>query len=380
MKRDTHQIEWINSALKLEHFCESVGTVLAVDTESDHYLSYSPQICLVQAATPEHCALIDPFAFTKEELEPFFKLLGDAQVIKLFHAGQNDFIEFDRDFGVEVVHVFDTRIAARFLGYKKTSLDALLLEKLGLEPGPNLQKFDWRTRPLPADATGYAASDVVHLFELQSLLEEELEESSWGEPFKQTCAFVAATSRHEERPFDKEGWRRLKGSNQLRGRNRAILQELFIWRHELCCELNQAAFRVVPNHDLFGLASQPPATLEELKKNRRVRRLNSSVLKSLWEAIQSGKSEAAPPAKRRSVSSEGRATPEEEECVKRLKRWRNREADQLDLPSEFIATNDVLLKMARENPSTRAELEETGILLPWQYDLFGRRLLEIIQA
>lgn len=380
MSTDVDALELITTAGGIRSFCGSVGNILAVDTESDHFLSYRPQICLIQVATEERCGLIDPFEVNERDLEPLFAQLYDPSIEKLFHAGQNDFLEFHRDYGIEVRNVFDTRVAGRFLGYRKTNLDWMLEEHLGIMQGPNMQKFDWQTRPLPERAIEYAARDVVHLFELRERLQEELSATGWEEAFTQTCAKLAATSRFEEKPFDEEGWRRVKGVEKLDGEGRAVARALYLWRHRRCLEVNKAAFTILADHDLVRLARQRPDTLTALQRHGSAKKLRASEVSQVLEVMQRAKEEEHPPKRRGPDDRGARLSCEEEERFKRMRKWRNQAATTYQIPSEYIATNQALQRVAANPPATMGDLTTRAALMPWQKELFGAELLAIAQT
>lgn len=375
------EFSWIDRPEELGEFCSTLDDgPIAVDTESDHYHAYQAHLCLIQVATPQRGALIDPLAMTGEELAPLFDLLGDEKVLKIVHAGQNDIIELHRDYRVLIRNIFDTQIAARFLGYQKSGLDALLEGLFDVEPGPNFQRFDWTRRPLPEEAAHYAAQDVVHLFRLFEKMNKELEEQAWYDAFHQYCIYITESARHEEKPFDEQGWRRLKGVDKLDGKGRAVLQAAYLWRHQVCERTNRAAFLVVPNHGLLALARAKPGSVESLRRVRGIPRdLRSDLARELVQAIKAAERGPIPP-KRRESSDFRRPTVEEEERFHALRKWRNASSKRLDIPSEFIATNDTLWALARRPPAGLQGLEDFPEILPWHRQIFGKELLRIIRS
>lgn len=374
------KFSWIDRPEELADFCSTLGDgPVAVDTESDHYHAYQAHLCLIQVATPQRGALIDPLAMTGEEMAPLFDLLSDEGVLKVVHAGQNDIIELHRDYGALIKGIFDTQIAARFLGYQRSSLDGLLEGFFDVAPGPNFQRFDWTQRPLPEEAAHYAAQDVVHLFRLRERLEQELREQAWRGPFEEYCAYITESARHEERPFDVEGWRRLRGVDRLDGKGRAVLQAAYLWRHEVCERTNRAAFLVIPNHGLMSLARAKPGSVDELRSLRGIpRELRTDQARELIQVMKRAQRGATPPKRLQQRGPYSRPTAEEEERFHALRRWRNASSKELDIPSEFIATNDTLWALARRPPAGVGGLGEFPEILPWHQELFGRELLSII--
>jgi ribonuclease D len=372
---------WIASRPDLEAWLTRAlrhRPVLAIDTESSHYRAYHPRICLIQLATGEGAAFVDPLAIDEVALEPLFEVLTDGAVEKVLHSARNDLVEMDRDYGVGIESLFDTEIAARFLGYSRSKLSWLYQEILDVEVPDGMQTFDWTRRPLPEKATHYALADVVYLLDLREHLEQEIESSEWAEPFRQTCEFVAETTRHRERPFDPEGWRRIKAAKNLSGIERARLQHLYRWRHEVCQERNLAAFLIVPDHDLVRLAKAAPDSLEALKSARgRPKSLSKRHERSLLDALTEAAKGPIPPE--RLPPAGERPDPEELARFDRLRRWRNKQSNDRGLPSEFVATNDTLRAIAAHVPTELDELDGFDGLLPWHIRAFGEEILRLLR-
>lgn len=362
--------DWIDDPEALEAYCAQVGDVLAVDTESDHFHAYDAQVCLIQLATDERAALVDPLAMNAEQLEPLFSVFEDPNVVKVLHAGRNDILELDRDYGRNISPMFDTQIAARFLGLDGNSLDFLLEDLVEVEPGKSFQKFDWTTRPLPEDKAEYATADVRHLLEMRTILGDRLAQGGWKDAFHQQCAYVA-TMRHEPNPFDPEDWRRVRGADSLDAAGRRAISELFRWRHTMCQEVNRAALHAFPDGALLHIARTRPSTRDELET---VRSLPSETFErfadDIIEVIEASASVDAPSEKRPRTRRD-RPPQEVMSRFKRLKKWRNRTREELDIPSEFVATNANLMDIAKSPPANLAELAAFPSVLSWHVEMYG---------
>ncbi len=375
---------WIEEGRALQEYLEEVldaRPVLALDTESSHFRAYTPRICLIQLAGGEtggEVAFVDPISEAMEDggLESLFEVLEDPAVEKVLHSARNDLGELDRDYQRGLRGLFDTELAARFLGYRRSKLSWLTEEVLGVKIPDGMQKFDWTTRPLPKKALRYAGSDVDHLLELRDRLAEELAESPWWQAFEETCEWVARETRYQERPFDPERWRRIKAAKNFNGRQRARLQELYRWRHEVCEERNLAAFLVVPDHHLAGLSKRPPRSMADLKGGKKhVQKLSEREQEQLLETLERAEKIDEPPAE---LPRRGeRPGPRERARFEALRKWRNAKAKEFDLPSEFIATNDTLTQVAAAPPEEVSDLEGFDDLLQWQVELFGEELVEV---
>ncbi len=148
---------------------------VAVDLESNGFYRYPERVCLVQLAVGPSVYLIDPLAL--EDPSPLGELLADAAVEKVFHSADYDIRSLDRDWGFPVRGLFDTSIAAAFVGAERLGLAAVLKEYLDVEVNKSkrLQRADWTRRPISDELLRYAAEDVRHLARLRTLLYDRLD-------------------------------------------------------------------------------------------------------------------------------------------------------------------------------------------------------------
>ncbi|QDG53459.1 hypothetical protein FIV42_22750 [Persicimonas caeni] len=370
---------WIDQPEQLRDFCAQIeGDVIAFDTESDHFHAYQAQVCLIQVGSRESSALIDPLALDADELEPLFELLRDPSVVTILHAGRNDILEMDRDYGVIISNLFDTQIAAKFLGYERNSLSWLQEEIIGDKPG-QYSTFDWTTRPIPPKAREYAAADVADLFALRDRFLPELEAALWLEPFHQQCAYVTSITKYEPSPFDEEGWRKIDRRKNLDGEQRACLRELYVLRHEICTEENRAALHIFPDAALRKIFRDRPQTIADLEA---IRRLPDETIEAhgerILEALERSQ-HCEPPPERPPRKSRPRLSNAHRSRYSALKDWRNETSESLDLAGEFIATNATLFDVAEDPPTCVEGLDAFAGILPWHREMFGEEILEVIE-
>lgn len=370
-------VQWIDRTDQLESFFEGVDGILAVDTESDHFHAYNARVCLIQLATREAAALVDPLALDAESLSVFLENLEDDSTVKVFHAGRNDIGELDRDYGIEVRGFFDTQIACRFLGKGGAGLSWMLDDFFDVKTSKKYQRFDWTTRPIPAEPKEYAATDVLYLIEARERLLDELEEAGWLEPCLQQCRWVARATAYSANPFNPEGWRRLRGTDKLNDESRSVLASLWVWRHELCEEINQAALHVIKDGALMKLTRKKPDSKNDLT---RIGGIADVVFDEhadeLLDVIAQARGKTPPP-KELERERRPRKSAEEYARFKGLKKWRNKTVNELGIPSEFLATNATLSEIAADPPKDTEALAEFGEILPWQLERFGAEIVRI---
>src|SRR5439155_7237179 len=159
----------------------------------------------------------------------------DPQIVKVLHAADNDLGYLKRLYGFTVVSLFDTAVAARFLGARALGLDGLLTEYLGVALVKSRQKDDWSRRPLGPEREAYALNDVAHLIALRSRLLVELRARGRDAWVEEECATLAALSV-SEKVVDPDAYLNLKGAKDLDRRGWAVLRELYQAREGMALE------------------------------------------------------------------------------------------------------------------------------------------------
>ena len=157
-------MDWIRTGVELGAFARELAGVhaLALDSESDSLHHYKEKVCLVQIATDRgHAVLVDPLELP--DLTPLASVFADPAVTKVLHGADYDVTTLNRDFGFVFGGLFDSMIAARFLGLPQIGLQAVAKAELGVEISKDSQKDDWSVRPLQAKQEAYALADVQHM-------------------------------------------------------------------------------------------------------------------------------------------------------------------------------------------------------------------------
>jgi ribonuclease D len=258
-------------------------TEIALDCEFQGEGRYTPLLCLVQVAFGGDAVAIDPL---KVDLGPLGKLLADESVVKVFHAGEID-IRLLRDAtGHSVRNVFDTQIAAAFVGYGATPAYASLVEKLcEVSLSKRAQFTDWVARPLSSAQIDYALQDVRHLIPMAKLLRAELVRlgrSDWASRATDEMAERAQTPRDRSRLY-----LRLGPFKEMTPRHLAVLREVATWRDVRAEKLNRPVQTIAPDEALRQLVFDPPRTPEALSRLRGLQRLGDSA-GGLLAAIRRG--------------------------------------------------------------------------------------------
>ncbi|MFQ5512843.1 MAG: ribonuclease D [Myxococcota bacterium] len=355
--------------------------VIGIDTEADSFFHYFEKLCLLQIAGRSGIYLIDPLKLPEKGLEPLAPLLADPEVRIVLHAADYDLYVLRRYGDLRVRNIFDTMVSAQLLGYPGVGLGALVERHFGVKLSKDQQRTDWSRRPLRPAQIEYAASDVRYLIKLASILEKELrakQRLSWAqEEFR-----LLEEREWPERPFDREGYLRIKGAKKLSPQNLAVLRELFMLRDRRARRQDRPPFKVLGNGTLLDLAQNPPRTRRTLAKRKGItdlvlRRMGNEIL----DAIQRGLSgpEHKPIEPRRPADGRRRLDRRGELRLEHLKRWRDRRARELAMDPGVLCPNAVLEQIAGSDARSREELERVEMLRGWRLKAFGDDLLVVIE-
>ena len=226
--------------------------VIALDTEYDSFRYFRDKLCLLQVQTEKRTWLIDPLA-EKLDLSFLGDVLIDPDVLKIFHAGDNDIRILKRDYDFAFRNIFDTHRAAALLGFRQLALSTLLENILGVILEKKMQRSRWDIRPLSEEQLDYAALDTAHLPELCRKLDMELREKGLEKEAKHHFAGLTAVV-WRPRALDRLGHRKLPGYAQLTSGQKERLRLLYRWRFEKAKEINRACFMLLPDSQLVALA------------------------------------------------------------------------------------------------------------------------------
>ncbi|MGH2628549.1 MAG: ribonuclease D, partial [Anaerolineales bacterium] len=215
---------------------------LALDTESNSLHSYRERVCLVQISVPQADYLLDPLALP--DLKPLAPLLENPKIEKVFHAAEYDLLCLKRDFGFRVANLFDTHLASRTLGRKKTGLGDLLEQEFGVHLDKRHQRANWGKRPLPPDLLNYARLDTHYLLELRDRFEGELKEGGRWEEAREAFELLSRVTPHTN-GFNPDGFWRIARAGKLTPSHSAVLRELYHYREEQARRLDRPAFKVL---------------------------------------------------------------------------------------------------------------------------------------
>ncbi|HSL70632.1 MAG TPA: HRDC domain-containing protein [Longimicrobiales bacterium] len=352
--------------------------LLAADTEAAGYHRYRDRVCLVQLSTRTETFVVDTLAVT--DLRPLASVFDRAETEVVFHDADYDLRLLDRDFGLHVGRLFDTKIAAQFLGEPAIGLGALAEKYLAITLQKKHQRADWAQRPLPAEMLEYAAEDTRHLPVLRDRLLAELQKLN-RDAWAQEEFSIMQRTRWGNGAAASAGFLRTKGARDLSPRQLAALRELHAWREGSAEARDVAPFRVLSNEAVLEIARALPRTIAELSTVKGIsagllERRGAELLAAVQAALR------LPEPELPTFPRGPRRPPPDalfEERMERLRAVRDQTADELAVDRGFLMPRTQLEAIARVQPKSLAQLAEVPEMRKWQIDVLGKRLIEAMR-
>jgi ribonuclease D len=368
----------VASVPEFNHMLEKVKNAnrIAVDIEADSLYHYFEKVCLVQISTDSETFVLDPLAI--RVLDGLAPITANPSVEKVFHAASYDVSCLQRDYGFSFANLFDTHVAAQLLGYEQLGLSFLLEKLLGIVHSKRRQRDDWSHRPLAPEQLVYAAMDTHHLLRLRDILERQLREKgrlSWAQEEFQASARVEA----QERQFDPEGFRKIKGNRVLPLHELAALRALYVLRDGYARQMDLPPFKVMNNSVLLDLAHQPPRSARELFNRPGIsHRVARKYAIEIFDTIQDARAQDPSFLELPSRNHWRPPAIEEKHRLESLKRWRQDKARELNLHVGVVFPGSFLEAIAALPPTDPAELEKIPGIRRWRVQEFGAEILRLL--
>ena len=378
-KRGAHSYLIVDSISKLEKFAGQLDKqkIVGVDLEADSMYHFKEKVCLIQIATQEATAVIDPLQITDfSVLKPVF---GRGDIQKIFHGADYDVRSLYRDFRISVNNLFDTELACRFLGFKESGLEAVLKKRFNVILNKKYQRKDWSKRPLPKDMVAYAAKDVTHLVPLAKSLHQELKHKgrlSWVE---EECAYLSRV-----RPASTDSsplFPGFKGAGKLGPRGLAVLEELLQLRKKIAQQQDRPLFRIIGNKSILTLAETSPQSMGKLMKTgalgaKQIDRYGEAVIEAVKKAMEIP-TKNLPKYPRKAAPNVPAIVAKR---VKELRSWRDKLAKNLEIDPAIICTKALISAIAVQRPLTAGNLAKIKEIKNWQATEFGSDIIDVLKT
>ncbi|GGF65246.1 ribonuclease D [Azorhizobium oxalatiphilum] len=341
---------------------------VTVDTEFLRETTFWPKLCVVQVASPDEAIIIDALA-EGLDLAPFFALMADEKVKKVFHAGRQD-IEIVWHLAKIIPHpVFDTQVAAMVLGYGDSiSYDQLVQRVTGHSLDKSSRFTDWSRRPLSQAQLTYAVADVTHLRDVYRKLMSDLETRGRVDWMGEEMNVLTSPATYRQDP--ESAYERLK-SRVRKPRELAVLAEVAAWREREAQTRDLPRGRIIKDEVIGELAIQQPQTHEKLAELRSLPKgfERSRYGEAVLDAVKKGLArdpKTLPRIERDKPLPNGASA-----TVELLKVLLRMTAEQNAVAAKVIATTDDLERIAVSDDAPVAALSG------WRRELFGERALAL---
>jgi ribonuclease D len=362
-------MDLITTTADLAAVCDRLAKhpVITVDTEFLRETTYYPLLCVVQMASAEEAVVIDTLA-PDIDLKPFFDLMADEKVLKVFHAARQDIEIVWHQAGTVPHPIFDTQVAAMVLGYGDSIAYDQLVERItGHRPDKTHRFTDWSRRPLTAEQMHYAVSDVTHLRDVFAALDADLKKRGRSEWVSEEMEVLTSPKTYDFHP--ERAWERLK-TRVRKPKELAVLMEVAAWREQEAQSRDVPRSRVLKDDAVGDIATHAPTSLERLAS---LRSLPKGFDRSKWgadivAAVQRGIARdprTLPKIEKQRNNSNGAA------IVELLKVLLRMTSERHAVASKVIATVDDLEQIAADDNA------DVGALHGWRRELFGEAALAL---
>lgn len=363
--------EWIDDDDRLREFVAHAAACPAyhLDTEFHRERTYFPQLALVQVEAGGRLAVIDPIGCDAHLLVD----LLESPSLAVVHAAQQDLDVLSQSIGAVPRKMFDTQLAAGFVGYSTPSLASLTHAIVGVNVPKGDRLTDWLRRPLTSDQLRYAASDVAYLAEIRRVLETELERLGRLEWAMEACEELRVRPTGPADPSD--AWLRVKDVRTLKGRSRWVARAVARWREERAMDLDRPPRHVLSDIALLGVAQKAPDSADELAQCRGVDSgfARGSQGRALLEAVRRGIADAR-------QGDLHFPAPEGEDLEKGMRSaatlvsaWISELARQKKIDPALLATRRDIVDLLTKSPSARLA---TG----WRATIVGRDIEDLVEG
>ncbi len=343
---------------------------VTIDTEFLRESTYYPILCVMQMASPDEALVVDALA-PEIDLAPFFALMADESVLKIFHAGRQDIEIIWHRAGLIPHPVFDTQIAAMVLGHGDSVSYEQLVQRITGDYLDKSHRFtDWSRRPLSKAQIAYAISDVTHLRDIYLALSADLAKRGRTEWVNEEMEILTSPDTYRSEPDS--AWQRVR-TRARKPKELAVLMEVAAWREREAQSRDVPRGRVLKDDALGDIAVQAPTSLEKLAALRSLPRgfERSKWGEAILEAVERGLArdpKSLPRIERSRGAVNGAA------IVELLKVLLRMTSERHAVAAKVIATVDDLERIATDDAADVAALKG------WRRELFGEKALALKQG
>lgn len=364
---------FINTYAGLEAFAEESKGVewMGFDTEFIGEKRFYTLLCLIQVSTEHGYYLIDPLAI--DDLGPFLDFLEDPDVITITHAGDNDYRLLYQQFGTIPKNIFDTQVAAGFIGHRyPMSFGKLVEAECGDQLGKGFAVTDWTQRPMSAKQVKYALNDVIYLRPLYDSIMGKLAENG-----RQTWALEECAAFSNEDYYYRDPNHEFLNSNIARSsrtKERTFLLRLYDWRRSTAEEKNYSKEMILQSKIISQIVRGVRGGMDAMLDNRR---LPQKTVKRYGEMFISFFNDPATPEELEVINSIQRSSREDEEddmLIELLYLIMKYRASEVEISHALVMPRNAIKRMKQE-PEVRNKIIGSG----WRSEMLGEDFVNWIK-
>lgn len=362
-------VTWVDSDAVLD---EAISFLLsqkryAIDTEFHRERTYFPRLALVQLAALGQIFVVDPLCVGRS----LFARLFESDAVAIFHAAQQDLEVLQHAYGAVPRRIFDTQLAAGFIGFSSPSLSSLAMTFAGVNLPKGDRLTDWLRRPLTPAQIDYAAGDVRYLERITDAIYKSVDELGRLAWVEEACEELR---QRPNGPTDPDrAWMKVKDIRTLKGKSRWVAQAVAEWRERRAAELDIPVRHVLADIAIVGVAQKMPKTPEELSHIRGFdgKQAHGSLGRLIIESVRTG-IERSSAGELKMPSSDGddldRAL---RPAVTLVSAWVSELSRQKQLDPALLGTRQDIVDLLRKSPSAR-------LGIGWRADIVGHDVDDLV--
>ena len=371
VKGNGYDILYVDTSEKLQELCQSIkdAPLLILDTEFIREKTYRAKLCLIQLATDNIVACVDPIAL--DDITPLMELINDKKRLKILHAARQDY-EIFYDLTRQLPQpLFDSQLAASLLGYgEQVGYGALVSKVLGVQLDKAHTRTDWSKRPLSEAQIRYASDDVFYLRQLYPVLKSKLMEQgreNWlDEEFDNLCKPELYITHPED------AWLLVKGINRLKPRQLAAAKNIAYWREEMAIKKDRPRRWILADDILLAAAQLLPKNISQLESIINIKKSiteNSGdiILGCVRKALEMKESDLPLTTKPK------RLTADEEIIADLLLTQLKLVANEQNISPANIANRKMIEKVISGET-------DVALLQGWRYQLAGKKIKSLLSG
>lgn len=366
-----YDILYVDSSEKLQKLCESIKSapLLILDTEFVREKTYRARLCLIQIATDDIIACVDPI--TLDDISPLMDIIYDQNKLKILHAARQDYEIFYDLNDTLPEPLFDSQLAASLLGYgEQVGYGALVNKLLGVQLDKAHTRTDWSKRPLSEAQIHYASDDVYYLRQLYPLLKSKLIEQGRENWLDDEFNALCQTDLFVTHPED--AWTKVKGINRLRPRQLAAAKNIAQWREQIAIQKDRPRRWILADDILLAAAQLLPKNITQLEsivniKKPTIEKSGEIILDCVKKALELNESELP------TVKKSKRLTADQEIIADLLMTQVKLVASEQNISPANIANRKMIEKIIYGE-------KDIALLKGWRYQLAGKKIQSLLSG